>query len=73
VGVSGSPRCPECGQPPQVTYNLPDGRWARCAAGHAWRLDSPEGRLLGVTELIVAFVLAVVLGLVVAIAVGHFP
>jgi len=26
-----------------------------------------------VTELIVAFVLAVVLGLVVAIAVGHFP
>jgi hypothetical protein len=73
VGASGSPRCPECGQPPQVTYNLPDGRWARCVAGHTWRLESPEGGFLGVGELIVAFVLAVVLGLIVASAATDFP
>ena len=72
MGESGSPRCPECGQPPQVTYNLADGRWGRCLAGHAWRLDSPEGGLLGVTELIFAFVFAVLLGVIVAIAAADF-
>ena len=73
MGVSGGPRCPECGHPPQVTFNLADGRWGRCVAGHTWRLDSPEGGFLGVKELIVAFVFAVLLGLIVASVATNFP
>ena len=69
MGASGSPRCPECGQPAQVIYNQVDGQWARCIKGHKWRPDSPASFTLGVRELIVVGVVALVLALTVFYAV----
>ena len=69
MGTSGSPRCPECGQPAEFIYNQVDGQWARCIKGHKWRPDSPPTFTLGVRELIVVGVVALVLALTVFYAV----
>ena len=70
MGGSGSPRCPECGQPSQVTFNQVDGRWARCVAGHRWRPESPTVFTLGVRELIVVVMVTLMMALAVVYAVG---
>lgn len=68
MGATGSPRCPECGQPPQITYLQSDGPWALCIAGHKWRPGTQPAFTLGVRELIIAFVVALVLSLAIASA-----